>query len=214
LYNQSRFRHFWSKILHFAYPKKERNPMKKFISLRLLILAALAALLLAGCQKQPATEAPAMEEAPAVTETPAQQEISGVQEDEVAESAVTEAPVVEEPAAAVAAQDISQLQPVYFEFDQYTLTPQARETLAANAAILKNIQQPVRVEGNTDERGSDEYNLALGERRARATRDYLISLGVAGDQLSVISYGEERPVDSASNEEAWAKNRRADFVGR
>jgi peptidoglycan-associated lipoprotein len=106
----------------------------------------------------------------------------------------------------------AELQRVHFDFDQYTLSSEARQTLADNAAILKaRPQVRVLIEGHCDERGSDEYNLALGERRARATRDYLVSLGIAPERLSTISYGEEQPLEKGSSEAAWAKNRRAEF---
>jgi len=101
---------------------------------------------------------------------------------------------------------------VYFDFDQFTLSAEARKTLADNAKYLKaNSGTQVVVEGHCDERGSDEYNLALGESRALAAKNYLVSMGVSAKQLSVISYGEEKPAVMGSNEEAWAKNRRAEF---
>jgi len=106
----------------------------------------------------------------------------------------------------------SDLTRIHFDFDQFTLSPEARQTLAANATIIKAAPGlRVRIEGHCDERGSDEYNLALGERRAQAAKDYLVSLGVPTDRLELISYGEELPLDPASNEAAWAKNRRAEF---
>ncbi len=190
--------------------------MRRMLASRLIIFATLAALLMAGCAKKPAAESMAPAETPVVTETPAQQEVSGIRDGALSESAVTEAPAAEDGSAAMMeGQAVAGLQPVYFDFDQYTLTPQARETLAQNAAFLNAHQQmPILIEGHTDERGSDEYNLALGERRARATRDYLISLGVAGDRLSILSYGEERPAAQGNTEEAYSKNRRAEFVAR
>lgn len=97
---------------------------------------------------------------------------------------------------------------VYFSFDQYTLTPQARQVLRAQAEFLKaNPSLRVRVEGNCDERGTREYNLALGNRRANATKDFLVGLGVNPASISIISYGKDRPVDPRAGEAAWAKNR-------
>lgn len=181
--------------------------LKKGRLLNLTILLSLAILLAAGCAKKPAPEA-APAEAPVVTETPAPEEPRGVQE-----QPVTEAPVTDREAAPAAA--VAEMQRIFFDFDQYTLSPQARQTLTANAEYLKaNPRVNIQIEGHCDERGSDEYNLALGERRARAARDYLLSLGIAGDRLTTISYGEERPLDPASTEAAWAKNRRAEFVVR
>ncbi|OPL15378.1 MAG: hypothetical protein AVO39_08175 [delta proteobacterium MLS_D] len=102
--------------------------------------------------------------------------------------------------------------PIHFDFDRYDLKPQARAALdELGAWLLKNKNFDVLVEGHCDERGTAEYNLALGERRATATRDYLVKLGVDADRLSTVSYGEENPVDPRSNEEAWAKNRRAEL---
>jgi peptidoglycan-associated lipoprotein len=104
------------------------------------------------------------------------------------------------------------LQNVYFEFDKYDLTSEALQTLADNARALKaHPEARVLIEGHCDERGTIEYNLALGDKRAKAARDYLISLGVNSAQISTISYGKEQPLDPRSNEEAWARNRRAEF---
>jgi peptidoglycan-associated lipoprotein len=101
---------------------------------------------------------------------------------------------------------------IYFEFDQATLSDSAKDTLVRNAEWLRaNPNARVQVEGNADERGSNEYNLALGERRATAVRTYLTSLGIDGTRLIVISYGEERPADPGHSEDAWSKNRRVDF---
>ena len=107
----------------------------------------------------------------------------------------------------------SLLKDVRFGFDKYDLTPKAREILSQNAELLlKNPRVKIQVEGHCDERGTVEYNLALGERRANSTRQYLISLGVSADRMSTISYGEEMPLDPRHNEEAWTKNRRAHFI--
>jgi len=107
----------------------------------------------------------------------------------------------------------SLLKDIHFGFDRYDLTPKAREILAQNAELLlKNPRVKIQVEGHCDERGTVEYNLALGERRANSTRQYLISLGVPADSMSSISYGEEMPLDPRHNEDAWGKNRRAHFI--
>ncbi len=99
---------------------------------------------------------------------------------------------------------------VHFDFDKYDLKPEARAILDAQAAWLaKYPNTNVIIEGHCDERGTREYNLALGERRANSVRNYLIALGVSSSRLKVISYGKERPVAMGSNEEAWAQNRRA-----
>jgi peptidoglycan-associated lipoprotein len=105
------------------------------------------------------------------------------------------------------------LKDCHFEFDHYDITPNARKILAENANILKKMPKSrIQIEGHCDERGTKEYNLALGERRAASVKNYLTSLGVPAKNLSTISYGEEMPIDPRSNEEAWAKNRRAHFI--
>jgi len=101
---------------------------------------------------------------------------------------------------------------VYFAFDSSALSPQAQQVLNRKADVLRaNPQLKVLIEGNTDERGTEEYNLALGERRAMAAYKYLVLLGVDARQLETISYGEERPADPGHNEQAWANNRRDEF---
>lgn len=107
----------------------------------------------------------------------------------------------------------SLLKSISFDFDRYDIRPGDMEILKENAALLRNHPRvKVQIEGHCDERGTAEYNLALGERRANSTKNYLVSLGISADRLSTISYGEERPLDPRQNEEAWAKNRRAQFV--
>lgn len=105
------------------------------------------------------------------------------------------------------------LEDIHFEYDQAELTDQARAILERNAQWIKgHAAAKVRVEGHCDDRGTVEYNLALGERRAQSTRDYLVSLGVDAGRLATVSYGKERPVDSGTTETAFARNRRAHFA--
>jgi peptidoglycan-associated lipoprotein len=102
---------------------------------------------------------------------------------------------------------------VQFELDSAALSDAARSTLAGHATWLKtHAGARVTVEGHCDERGTTDYNLALGEQRARAAREYLVGLGVAANRLQTVSFGKEKPLDPASNEQAWARNRRAHFV--
>ena len=102
---------------------------------------------------------------------------------------------------------------VYFEYDEISLSEETRDRLARNAELLKSQPQfMVTVEGHADERGTNEYNLALGERRANAVRDYLGSLGVDAGRLRIITYGEERPVCTNSDESCWSQNRRAHMI--
>jgi peptidoglycan-associated lipoprotein len=105
------------------------------------------------------------------------------------------------------------LQTVYFAFDSSNLDSDTKEAVKANAEFLKsNANVDIQVEGHCDERGGRQYNLALGERRAKAVRDYLVALGVASKRISTISYGNERPKAEGNDESAWSQNRRANFV--
>jgi len=103
-------------------------------------------------------------------------------------------------------------QTVYFDFDRFDIRSDARPVLKANAAAMGDKSGVVQVEGNTDERGSAEYNLALGERRANAVKRYLVDLGVPASKLRTVSFGEERPAVQGHDESAWRYNRRVDFV--
>lgn len=144
-------------------------------------------------QTEATTEAPSMEMSMPETET----QVSSGTEAET---------MLEEEKAAFQASDI------HFDFDKFNLSPEARKILAEKASFLNaNPEIKIKVEGHCDERGTREYNLALGERRAKSAQDYLIFLGISPERMSTISYGEEMPVDPGHNEEAWAKNRRAHF---
>lgn len=101
---------------------------------------------------------------------------------------------------------------VYFDFDQSIIKPASRALLTAHAERLKDSGDSVRVEGHCDERGTREYNMALGERRANAVRDFLVLQGVSRSSIETVSYGEERPVDTRSTDSAWSQNRRAEIV--
>jgi OOP family OmpA-OmpF porin len=123
-----------------------------------------------------------------------------------------EAPVVVPPPVAPAAAP-EKLESIYFDFDKYTIKTEGREALKRNAEWLqKNAGKKVVVEGNCDERGTNEYNMALGQRRADAAAKYLMDLGIAKDRVSMVSYGEEKPICKEANEECWSKNRRDDFI--
>jgi OOP family OmpA-OmpF porin len=122
------------------------------------------------------------------------------------------APVVVPPVVPAPAEP-DKLEAVYFDFDKYLIKPDGREAIKRNAEWLqKNPAKKVVVEGNCDERGTNEYNMALGQRRADAAAKYLMDLGIAKDRVSTVSYGEEKPVCKDANEACWSKNRRGDFV--
>lgn len=175
------------------------------------------ALVAGGCAKKELVkgegETPAAASTnPAEPGSPAQASAKGpVKTEKVAEQTVKEAPAAAGQEAVSAQQ--AELEKIYFDFDSFILTAPARATLSKNAeSLLKDNSLKVRIEGNCDERGSDEYNLALGEKRAKSALKYLVTLGVPEGRLSIISYGKEKPADPGHDEAAWAKNRRDEFV--
>jgi peptidoglycan-associated lipoprotein len=162
----------------------------------LLIVLLLGIVALWGCPKKAdvtATPEPQREEAPTAQQAPAEQ---------------AEKPVEEKAAAAAAG-----LQTVYFDFDESAIRSEAREIMISNAEWLKaHPQAKIRIEGNCDERGTIEYNQALGQRRASAAKKYLTDLGISASRISLISYGKEKPGCTESTESCWQKNRRDDFT--
>jgi peptidoglycan-associated lipoprotein len=180
-----------------------------------LMSVLLAGLMITGCAKRPATvaasaAAPAPSAAPSPAPAPAP-------------SSPSAPPAPPAPAAAAPAQAprpvpkefmaVAALKEVYFDFDKYDIRPEDAKTLDTNATWLKsNGDNLVLIEGHCDERGTNEYNLALGERRAKATMNYLVSQGIQANRITIISYGEERPVCTEKTEACWAKNRRANFL--
>jgi peptidoglycan-associated lipoprotein len=107
----------------------------------------------------------------------------------------------------------ARFQTIYFEFDKSSLLPDARQALQHNGDLItQNPGFNVEIQGHCDERGSNEYNMALGQRRAESARQYLVDLGVAASRITTMSYGEEQPAVQGHNEVAWSKNRRAEFV--
>jgi peptidoglycan-associated lipoprotein len=180
-----------------------------------LMSLLLAGLMITGCAKRPATTA-----ATAAAPAPAPPAASPAP----TPSAPAPGPAAAAPAAAAAAPTtprpspkefmaVAALKEVYFDFDKYDIRAEDAKTLDANAAWLKsNGDNLVLIEGHCDERGTNEYNLALGERRAKATMNYLVSQGIQANRITIISYGEERPVCTEKTEACWAKNRRANFL--
>jgi peptidoglycan-associated lipoprotein len=127
-----------------------------------------------------------------------------------------EPPIVEDPIASADLDTInknSPFQPVFFALDSYDVDATSQQALDANAALLKKYPNwVITIEGHCDERGTAEYNLALGERRALSAKNYLVSLGISADRLRTVSYGKEFPFDPGHDENAWRQNRRAHFV--
>ncbi|HSE92905.1 MAG TPA: peptidoglycan-associated lipoprotein Pal [Methylomirabilota bacterium] len=186
----------------------------------LLVLAVIAA----GCAKKPATMQAASAPAPTgaagrAVEAPAGGPASstGAQmqpgDAKPAPSGVTAPPVGGARPAPKEFTAVPDLRDVYFDFDKYDIRPADAKTLDSSGAWLKtNGAMLLLIEGHCDERGTNDYNLALGERRAKAAMNYLVSQGVQASRITIISYGEERPVCSEKNEACWAKNRRAHFL--
>jgi len=186
-----------------------------------LILVAVAALSIigAGCAKkkvakttppapQPAAQA-ATTPAPAANHyTPAPQQAAAAEPSRRYPDAATRARIDEL---------LARIEDAYFDYNQHTLRPDAVKALQADSSELRDIivQYPnykLKIEGNCDERGSEEYNLALGDARAKSAKDYLVSVGIPSDQLSVISYGKDKPVCDEHDETCWQKNRRIHIV--
>ncbi len=188
----------------------------KRVVLALLSLAC-ATLVAGGCAKQELVKKDDQLAAAPAAAKPAKElprpEQTAQQTPGTAQTAAQQAKVDAAKQTSGAELNQSSLERIYFAFDSNALSDEARSTLKKNAELLKkNKALTVRIEGNCDERGSDEYNLALGEKRAIAARQYLMTLGTPADRLSVISYGRENPADPGHSEAAWAKNRRDEFV--
>jgi peptidoglycan-associated lipoprotein len=176
----------------------------------------LAGLMITGCAKRPATTA-----ASAAAPAPAPSAAAPAPTASPSAPAASAAPAAAAAAAPAQAprpvpkefMAVAALKEVYFDFDKYDIRAEDAKTLDANAAWLKsNADNLVLIEGHCDERGTNEYNLALGERRAKATMNYLVSQGIQANRITIISYGEERPVCNEKTEACWAKNRRANFL--
>ena len=179
----------------------------------------IAAVALSGCAKRPATTqaaAPAPTGAATTTagtpsSAPAQQLQSGG--GPTGGGTTTPAPNSTARPAVADFAPVRDLADVYFDFDKYDIRGTDAKTLDSNATWLKsNPNHLVLIEGHCDERGTNEYNLALGERRAKSTMNYLVSQGVQANRITIISYGEERPQCTEHTESCWAKNRRAHFL--
>jgi peptidoglycan-associated lipoprotein len=174
-----------------------------------VLLVVFCLLLIAPGCKKPQPEVVPTPPAPAPTPAPVEPPPVEVKSEDI--EPYEEPPVEKAPLTVQQLQ--AQLQTVYFDFDKFDLSESSRSTLRGNAQVLKdNSAFNVVVEGHCDERGSIEYNLALGERRANTTRDYLVTLGVSAGRIRIVSYGEEKPADRGHGESSWAQNRRAEFT--
>jgi len=193
----------------------------------LLVLILCLGLVLTGCPKKTvlkeeptvkkAEESLAEREKAEAERTAKEKELARIREEEAkkAKEKEFEKSLVakKEPGIAGEVFESKMLKDIHFDFDKYDIRPGDAEILKENAALLmKNPGVKIQIEGHCDERGTEEYNLALGERRANSAKRYLTSLGLTADRISTISYGKLKPLDPGHNEEAWAKNRRDHFI--
>jgi peptidoglycan-associated lipoprotein len=196
--------------LNFKQAEKRSRKMSKRMACFFVMLLC-GSLVAGGCAKKEIVKG---EEPGAATARPGD-ETQGARGEAARDQIVKETPIVREDSFRQAGEAVAEsaMGKVYFDFDSYLLSQTAQDTLSKNAEYLlkKNTAVKVQIAGNCDERGSDEYNLALGERRAKAALNYLVTLGVPADRLSFISYGKEKPADPGHDDAAWAKNRRDDF---
>lgn len=190
----------------------------KFNNLKLLSALFLSAFILSGCESMDTQEDDAftsseMDSASQETAEASAETSAAADEAEIAarEMAAQEMAAQQAQEAALKEQAaLREIRTFYFDFDQSALKPESRASLAAHAAFLAaNPAVNIVVEGHTDERGTKGYNMALGERRANSVQQFLVVNGASKSQIEVVSYGEERPANSAHNESAWAQNRRA-----
>ncbi len=182
--------------------------MKFRFSFALIALLSLVLLVGAGCAKKSTSSMP-----PGATKVKVEDK-SDYSEDTVGEeSQVDESTLAAEARKEAQARAVEEMQfRIHFAFDSYELNDEARMVLGRKAELMKEFPELTMViEGHCDERGTEEYNLALGERRARAAFEHLVILGIEPERMSVVSFGEERPLDSGHNETAWAQNRRDEF---
>jgi len=177
--------------------------MKKLIVFALSFILIFSVTM--SCKKK-------VQEVPTTPQVKEQPKVEKVEEQPIKEPKLSE----EEIFMSKSLEQINQEKPlamIHFDYDQHSIRPDAKAALDGNAAWLKRWKTVnVLVEGHCDERGTEEYNLALGEKRAKSTMDYLLSLGVQASRMKMISYGKSQPLDSSSNEIAWQKNRRAQFT--
>jgi len=186
--------------------QREVTMTKKSLIITIFILCF--GLIMIGCPKKTV-----MKEEPSVKkEEAAKTEAERAREKETKAKEQFEKSLVAATTPGIEGQvfESSLLKDIHFDFDRYDIRPTDSAILKENAALLNKFTNvKIQIEGHCDERGTVEYNLALGERRATSAKNYLVSLGVASVRISTISYGEEKPLDSGHNEEAWTKNRRA-----
>jgi len=188
--------------------------MKRTTIVLLMLILVMSMFALYGCPKSAdvssAPEPQKVEQAPA---QPAEDAAAKAAEEKRAAEAAAAKAAEEKAAQERAAKEAAGLKPIYFDFDKSFVRDDAKAVMKANVDYLKaNPNVKVRIEGNCDERGTIEYNQALGQRRASSTKKYLTDMGISGKRISLISYGKEKPVCKESTEDCWQRNRRADLA--
>jgi peptidoglycan-associated lipoprotein len=174
----------------------------------IIIFILCFGLIMIGCPKKTAVK-----EEPSVQKEAAKAEAERAKETKAKEQFEKSLVAEKTPGIAGEVFESSLLKDIHFDFDKYDIRPGDAALLKENAALLNKYPNvKVQVEGHCDERGTVEYNLALGERRANHAKNYLVSLGISPARISTISYGKEKPLDAGHNEDAWARNRRAHTV--
>ncbi|MBW2647372.1 MAG: peptidoglycan-associated lipoprotein Pal [Deltaproteobacteria bacterium] len=186
--------------------------MTKRLGTYFILLLAISSLMFAvSCAKTKVKSEPAGMEVVTEEEMPADMQMEEMEEGEGLTEEQLSAQELAEKEAVLRDRFVNQ--DIHFEFDKSRLIPEAKEILKEKAEWL-SIKRgaTVTIEGHCDERGTNEYNLALGDRRAESAKRFLVDLGISASRLTTVTYGEERPLDPGHNEEAWTKNRRARFV--
>jgi peptidoglycan-associated lipoprotein len=187
----------YQKLSAIEFEKEEKMRKKMWISLALIFVIP-GLLFTASCAKKTVKSDAGM---------------TGAEAEAAKQRAIEEERLKGTESAVMAAKTAFVNEDVYFEYNRSDLLPAAQNVLRKKAEWLqRNPRAPVYIEGHCDDRGTNEYNLALGDRRAESAKSFLVDLGISASRLTTISYGEEKPIDSGQNEEAFAKNRRAHFV--
>lgn len=189
--------------------------MQKKLWIKLILLLIIPGLLFTvSCTKKAVTSDAEVTQPIEEKDLKAEEAAEKARQEELArQRAIEEERLKEEAAERETARNQFLTQDIYFDFDSFSILPEAQEILSNKAEWLQNNSDAaVTIEGHCDERGTIEYNLALGDRRAESAKAFLVNLGIAESRLNTISYGEERPMGSGNDEDAWGKNRRAHFT--
>ncbi len=187
---------------------------KKFF--RILVIASIASsfsVMIGGCAKQMVKSEGEKGMEPSVSTKVEEQQYGGMGAEEPLETTPSTAMMQGEGMEILEGRTSGPMLPIYFDFDRSGIREDQKDRIKMNGEILlKNTATYVRIEGNCDERGTNEYNMALGERRAMSAKKFLMNMGIAENRLTTISYGEEKPLNRGHDELAWSQNRRDDFV--